>query len=244
MSEGSGRSPEARLAADAPRLSPLRELQLVEAYRKGGQVAHEALRELVGSYQRRIYSVCYRMVRNREDASDLTQDVLIKLIESLDSYNAQSKLSTWVIRVAMNACLSHLRRQKVRTTQSLDAPPRTSHDSEGRSSRFAGIRNISASHDLSASGSAGLTQAAGGRGELLPPQRVEQAQRLALVADALHDLDAETRAILVLRDVQDLDYQHLAEVLEIPLGTVKSRLFRAREALRLAIEARAGGENV
>jgi RNA polymerase sigma-70 factor (ECF subfamily) len=233
------------LAAHGSRLSPLRELQLVEAYRKGGQAAHDALRELVDSYQRRIYSVCYRMVRHRDDASDLTQDVLIKLIESLDSYNGQSKLSTWVIRVTMNACLSHLRRQKVRHTQSLDALSRSPTESGPRS---GGIRNISASRELSASSHPDPPGRGGNLGgqaeELLPHQRVEQAQRMAVVEAALLDLDPDTRAILVLRDVQDLDYQHLAEVLEIPLGTVKSRLFRAREALRTAIEARTGGEKL
>jgi RNA polymerase sigma-70 factor, ECF subfamily len=226
-------------------LSPLRELQLVEAYRQGGQAANDALRELVNSYQRRIYSVCYRMVRHRDDASDLTQDVLIKLIESLDTYNGQSKLSTWVIRVAMNACLSHLRRQKIRNTQSIDMSSRGPSTQDQASTRSGGIRNISASGELAMGGRSDPRRLGGaGGGELLPEQSVEQAQRLAMVADALHDLDPETRALLVLRDVQDLDYQHLADVLEIPLGTVKSRLFRAREALRIAIEARSRGEKL
>ena len=76
-----------------------------------------------------------------------------------------------------------------------------------------------------------------GQAEPTPPQGVEQAQLKTAVLRALDDLDPETRAILVLRDVQELDYQQLADVLEVPVGTVKSRLFRARAALRTAMEA-------
>src|SRR6185503_5576804 len=96
------------------KITPLRELQLVEAHRRGGAGAHEAINELVHAYQRRVFTICQRMVRNRDDAADLTQDVLLKMVESLGTYTGQSKLSTWVIRIAMNASLSHLRKQRVR----------------------------------------------------------------------------------------------------------------------------------
>lgn len=230
------------LSSSASRITPLRELQLVETYRKGGAASHDALRQLVESYQRRIYTVCYRMVRHRDDASDLTQDVLMKLIESLDSYNGQSKLSTWVIRVAMNACLSHLRRQKVRETKPLDTAGGAVGSHGGWRGGGADARNINAAHGLDESEQEShkgpRTRPARSGQELLPHEDVELSQRNAIVADALSELDPETRALLVLRDVQDLDYQQLAEVLEIPLGTVKSRLFRARDALRQAIEKR------
>jgi len=207
-------------------MTPLRELQLVELYRKGGPDAHRAICELVRGYQRRVYSICVRMVRNREDAGDLTQDVLLKLVENLNSYNGQSKLSTWVIRVTMNCCLSHLRKQKIREHKSLDAPVRRPPGTRMEPADVpVGMRGRSA-------GPAG--------GELLPAQGVEQTQLRSLVLQALESLDSDSRAILVLRDLQDLDYQQLAEALEIPIGTVKSRLFRARAALRQAIESRGG----
>ena len=76
--------------------------------------------------------------------------------------------------------------------------------------------------------------------EPLPAQRIEQEQARSAVAEALDSLDADMRSILVLRDLQDMDYQQLAEALDIPIGTVKSRLFRARAALREAIENRGG----
>ena len=219
---------EAHAETDASgRITPLRELQLLELHRAGGPGAQAALGELVRGYQRRIYSICLRMVRNRDDASELTQDALIKVIEGLPGYSGQSKLSTWVIRVTMNCCLSHLRKQKLRHHESLDSPARG--ESGATSSDPAGGH---------ASGALrmGFSGVSGGR-EPMPSRRIEQEQDRETLLTALEGLDDEMRAILVLRDLQDLDYQQLSDVLDVPIGTVKSRLFRARAALRHAIEA-------
>jgi RNA polymerase sigma-70 factor (ECF subfamily) len=202
-----------------PRITPLRELQLLETFRAGGTEAHKAVTELLQAYQRRIYSVCYRMVRKPEDAADLTQDVLLKLVENLSSYDGRSKLSTWIIRVAMNASLSHLRRQKTRDVRSLDA-------GAGR---------------LEIEGSPTETQTPTPPArEPSPLQGVQQQQQRTLVLRALDALDVDTRAILVLRDMHDMDYQQLAEALDVPIGTVKSRLFRARAAFREVFESLGG----
>jgi RNA polymerase sigma-70 factor (ECF subfamily) len=197
------------VASDAgARLTPLRELQLVEAFR-GGDV--EALRPLLEGYERRIYAVCYRMLRDPESAADLTQDTLIKVLEGLSSYDGRSQLSTWVIRVAMNCCLSHLRKERLRRHQPLISRP---------TEQAADVRTDPAAREQS-----GLT-------------RVEKEERHSAVFEALAVLEPDTRALLVLRDVQGLEYQQIAEVLDLPIGTVKSRLFRARQALRTALEHR------
>jgi len=215
---GRGRGGETPGDAGSPILTPLHELQLLEEYKAGGEHSQDALAELIRGYQRRVYSICFRMVNHRDDAAELTQDVLIKIIEGLSSYNGQSKLSTWVIRVAMNCCLSHLRKRKLRSHESLhqgfDAGRERGGQDKGR---------------LAGGGQ-------GSAGEHLPPQNVQLSQLRALVVEGLNRLDADSRAILVLRDVQELDYQQLADVLEVPIGTVKSRLFRARAALREVIE--------
>jgi RNA polymerase sigma-70 factor (ECF subfamily) len=195
------------------RLTPLRELQLIEAYQQGRP---EAIEELLGAYQRRVYGVSYRMVRNGEEAADLTQDALVRIMEGLHSYDGRAALSTWVIRVTMNCCLSHLRKQKLRRHGSLDEPSRGGE--EPWSAR------LEAEGELSASG------------------RVEQAEMRAALLRALRELDPDMRAILVLRDLQELEYQQIGEVLEIPIGTVKSRLFRARVALRQAARLELGGD--
>ncbi len=189
-------------------LTPFEELSLVEAHRGGSP---EALSELLKSYQHRIYTVCYRMVRSDHEARDLAQDAIVKVIEGLDSYDGRAKLSTWIIRVTMNSCLSNLRKQKVRRAGSLEAM--TGDDGPPPISSMT-----SRSEELSAAG------------------RVEQAEMKAVVARCLQSLDAPMRAVLVLRDVQDLGYQQIGEVMGVPVGTVKSRLFRARAALRSAIQ--------
>jgi RNA polymerase sigma-70 factor (ECF subfamily) len=189
-------------------LTPLRELQLVQAHRRGDA---DAMSELLRSYERRIYSVCYRMVRDEHDARDLAQDAMVKLLQGLDSYDGRAKLSTWVIRISLNCCLSHLRKQRLRRHGSIDRDwPQ---------------------------GAGGPVLAAGAGRELLPTGGVERTEMQNILSRALGSLDPQMRAVLVLRDMQDLEYSQIAGVLDIPVGTVKSRLFRARMALRTAVEA-------
>ena len=202
------RTDQGETAVDSGRLTPLRELQLVQAHRRGDA---QAISKLLRSYERRIYSVCYRMVRHEHDASDLTQDAMVKVLQGLDSYDGRAKLSTWVIRISLNCCLSHLRKQRLRRHGSIERDwPQ---------------------------GAGGPALAAGPSRELSPAGGVERTEMHSILSRALGGLDPQMRAVLVLRDMQDLEYAQIAEVLDIPVGTVKSRLFRARMALRTAVEA-------
>lgn len=144
------------------------------------------------------------MVNDPELARDLTQDAMVKIIEGLSSYNGSSQLSTWMIRIAMNVCLSRLRSDKLRRHASLEG--------EGPFPRLARGGEQTAADGVSLD---------------------EQRGRLL---DALNRIAPEHRSILVLRDVRGLEYEQVAEALDIPVGTVKSRLFRARTALREAME--------
>lgn len=206
-------------------LSPddARDLALIERIRAGGPADRAAWGEMVRLYQDRIFSVCMKMLRDREAAADLTQETFVRLIQGLETYDGRSKLSTWLIRVAMNACLSYLRAQKLRKHASLDAglPPSL-------------IRGMSVRASEGGSGSGGRAQGAGR--EQTPGQSVELHERRRRVAAALAGIEPDQRAILILRDVQGLEYEQIAVVLEIAGGTVKSRLFRARMALREALE--------
>ena len=189
-------------------MTPLRELQLVQAHRRGNA---EAIGELLGAYERRIYAVCFRMVRDEHDARDLAQDAMVKVLQGLDGYDGRSKLSTWIIRISMNSCLSHLRKQRLRRHGSIERDwPREA---------------------------AGAVGPGGAAGELPPARGVEHTEMQGILSRALGSLDPQMRAVLVLRDMQDLEYGQIAEVLNVPVGTVKSRLFRARVALRTAVEA-------
>lgn len=187
-------------------LETSREARLVARAKSGDRAA---LAELLKAYERRVYAVCARMVPEPADAADLTQDTLVKVMEALHTFDGRSSLSTWIIRIAMNCALSHLRRQKLRRHPSLD--------------------------DAAPMGVAGRREPDGASG-------VERSERARLLVEALGRLDAESRAILVLRDTQDLAYDQIATVLGVPLGTVKSRIFRARLALRTEMERLEGGE--
>lgn len=192
-------------------MTPIRELQLLEMHRNGDP---DAIGELLQSYQRRVYSICYRMLGHTEEAADLTQDTLVKVIEGLDSYNGRSKLSTWIIRIAMNCCLSHLRKQKIRKHRSLDDLGGYGDDRSGN----VNLGNLLEGEEPTAY------------------DHVEQHETQASLLAALNTLDPDSRSLLVLRDLNGLDYLQISEVLKVPVGTVKSRLFRARGALRAAAE--------
>lgn len=181
---------------------------LLHAWRHGDR---EAIATLLRGYQARVYAVCYRMLRSADEASDLTQESLVRILEGLHTYDGRSQLSTWIIRVTMNCCLSYLRKQRLRRHGSLDAPPQ--RRGPASSGSFRAISGPVAR-------------------ELEGPDRVEQTELREALQRALLRLDPGMRAMLVLRDMQDLDYQQIADVLGVPVGTVKSRLFRSRLALR------------
>lgn len=199
--------------AQNPLLSPERERQLVRAVQDGDR---GALGELLSAYQKRVYHVCLRMVSHREDAAELTQEALLRAVQHIDNYQRTSSFSTWLIRIAMNLSISHLRKRKVRNAASLDGAP------EGEDQAAALKTGIASER------------------EPKPEQSVQTREHVQLLEAALASLDPALRGVIVLRDLQEMDYKQIAEVLAVPVGTVKSRLFRGRLALRKAMEAPAG----
>lgn len=197
--------------AQKPPLSPERESQLMQMVLRGDR---GALGELLHAYHKRVYHVCLRMVSHAEDAAELTQEVMLKAVQHVDSFQGQSKFSTWLLRIAMNCSVSHLRRGKTRSSLSLE----DSYSSEQSSP----MKNMIASDR-----------------EPLPAQSVQLKEQIDQLTHALGTLDPASRSIIVLRDLQGADYQQVADVLGVPVGTVKSRLFRARLALRQAIDGTA-----
>lgn len=158
--------------------------------------------ELVRRYQRPIAAYVYRMVGNYESALDLTQEIFIKVYNSLRRYRAEFKFSTWIYKIAHNAAVDHLRRNSTRE-QSLVA------GSEGET------------FDLPIE-SARLT----------PEQESERRERRTEIESVIRALPANYRELIILRHSQDLSYEEIVEVTGLPLGTVKNRLFRAREMMR------------
>lgn len=158
--------------------------------------------ELVRRYQRPIASYVYRMVGDYDAALDLTQEVFIKVYNSLDRYRSEFKFSTWIYKIAHNAAIDHLRRYSVRG-QILSA------ESDGTRPEIA-IQSR----------------------RLSPEQESEREERRTEIESVVQTLPAAYRELIVLRHSHDLSYDEIAEVTGLPLGTVKNRLFRAREAMR------------
>lgn len=178
--------------------------------------------EFIARYQDRLFAVCFRLVHDRDMASDLTQDTFVKVIQNLDKYDGRSKLSTWLIRIAMNVSLSKLRSEKLRRHASLDAP--VGGGADGRGGIGRGMDGPSRGSQIAQNQ------------EHSGPMGVERDQERQTLLAALRLVDDEQRAILILRDGHGLEYEQIGEALGVAVGTVKSRLFRARLALREAIE--------
>lgn len=204
---------------DAPGAADAKELALLAAHRAGDQTA---LPELLTGYQDRLFGVCLRMMGDAEEARDLTQDAMVRIIQGLHQFDGRSKLSTWMIRVAMNVCLTSLRRRQMRKRRGIEPALGWIADAESGSGGSGGASRF-------------LDDARSG--ELTPGQRVEQAEERRRLYRALDQIEPEQKAMLILRDMHGMDYRHIADVLDIPEGTVKSRLFRARAALRDRFES-------
>src|SRR6266550_7217642 len=158
--------------------------------------------ELVRRYQRPISAYVYRMVGNYESALDLTQEIFIKVYGSLGRYRPEFKFSTWIYKIAHNSAVDHLRRNSTRE-QSLI------HGTEGDNFELP-VES----------------------GRLTPEQESERKERRVEIEAVVRTLPANYRELIILRHSQDLSYEEIVEVTGFPLGTVKNRLFRAREMMR------------
>jgi len=174
----------------------------------GGE--ESAWEELLGAHNRKIYNLCYRFTGRPVEAEDLTQEVFIKVFQTLTTYDAaQGAFSTWLNRVARNHLVDHYRRtHKDRLTSSIE-------DETG------GLEDKPSAEEH-------------------PIARVESRERHEILQAALNRLSPDMREAVVLRDFQDLDYDEIAEVLGVPEGTVKSRINRGRLELARVIKRMEG----
>jgi RNA polymerase sigma-70 factor (ECF subfamily) len=167
-----------------------------------------AWQEIVQQYHRRIYNICYRFSGSADDAADLSQEVFIKMYRTLSTYDTtRASFMTWVTTVTRNLLVDHFRKGKYdRVTDSLDATPGNQED---------GLTLAEQLEDKSAS----------------PETKLRSQETQKLVHEALKRLSPELREAVILRDLQDLDYKDIAKVLNVPEGTVKSRINRGRTEL-------------
>lgn len=194
---------------------PAAQLEVNEAQFIARLVARDesAFNELVVMYERRVFALVYRMLGRRDEAEDLSQEVFVQVFKAIDQFRGESKLSTWIYRIAVNLC-------KNRT-------------------KYLSRRHAGAQDDVDAMAERVPLSAAKGVsvGDVSrPDELVEGMQLEAVVKHAIGQLDPEFREALILRDVEDMSYEEIASVTGLPDGTVKSRIHRARGQLRALVE--------
>ena len=182
------------------------------AWAKQGHEA--AFRELVRRYERPLFSLLYRMVRDRALAEDLAQETFIKVLNGIKSYKPEFKFSSWIFKIANNAAIDHLRRKNL-DTLSLDGSPTAETPEQMRATSLQlGDRAAS------------------------PLQQVENRELGTAIEHAIARLRPEYRSCIMLRHVEGYSYEEIAETLDLPLGTVKTYIHRARNELRGYLEDR------
>lgn len=168
----------------------------------------DAFEQLLLEHQKNVYNLCYRMAGNPDDAMDLSQETFLRAWRCLDQYQFASAFSTWLYRLCSNICIDFLRRRRRQQTV-----PLTFEDADGEEQTYA------------------VPDA-----QPLPEEQVELKLTRETLAAAMAQLLPEHRAVLQLRVVNEMSYEQIADVLDIQIGTVKSRLSRARNQLKKILE--------
>lgn len=167
---------------------------------------------LVSRYQDRIYSTALNYVGNPDDAVDIAQETFVKAYSKIRSFSSTSSFYTWVYRIAINTAIDYLRKRKSRPADSLD------------DDRFAEVGFEPPSHDPGAD----------------PEKVLAQHEQRRALRSAISNLSDKLRSVIVLHDVEGLSQEEVAEILDVPVGTVKSRVSRARTELRYLLRKNLG----
>jgi RNA polymerase sigma-70 factor (ECF subfamily) len=166
----------------------------------------DAFGEIVKRWERKIFALCYGMLSREEDARDATQETFISAYRNLSNFRGEAKVSSWLHRIAVNQCLTKQRRSKSRHESYLE------DENEGNEMSFATPAHLS------------------------PSRTTEQNERLKLVRQAVGSLPEDLREVIIMKEFNDMTFQEISETLEIPLSTVKSRVYTALKQLRLKLE--------
>jgi RNA polymerase sigma-70 factor (ECF subfamily) len=185
--------------------APLTDQEVIEHARAGRE---SAFRELIGRYERPVFSLIYRLVRDREKAEDLSQDTFIKVLNALDRYDPSYKFSSWIFKIAHNTALDQLRRRQPETL-SLDGSPHARTAAEIEATTLTPASSIESPEEFTSSREVG-----------------EEIDR------AVDTLRAEYRTAIVLCHVEGRPYEEIAEIMGVPLGTVKTFIHRGRNELK------------
>ena len=166
----------------------------------------EAFGEIVKRWERKIFALCFGMLNREDEAKDAAQETFIAAFRNLKNFRGDAKVSSWLHRIAVNQCLTVKRRNKSRSESFID------DDESSNENFFVAPAKTS------------------------PSRTTEQNERLKYIRRAVSSLPPELRQVVVMKEFEDMTFQEIAEVLEIPLSTVKSRLYTALKQLRMKLE--------
>jgi RNA polymerase sigma factor (sigma-70 family) len=172
----------------------------IKAALKGDQVSYRAIMK---KYHDQVYNLLYRMVHDKDEVEDLTQEAFIKAFNSLKNFNEEFAFSTWLYKIATNNCIDYIRKRKLQTF-SIDKPL------ESKDGEY--------SFEIPDS-------------TYVPDKTLIEGQRSKILEDAVNSLPEKYRQVILMRHTEDKDYQEIADELKLPLGTVKAHIFRARDIL-------------
>ncbi|MBB4825241.1 RNA polymerase sigma-70 factor (ECF subfamily) [Sporosarcina luteola] len=165
---------------------------------------HEAFEEIVTMFQHRLYQVCYRMLGNRQEAEDIAQEAFVRAYVNIHTYDQKRKFSTWLFRIATNLCIDRIRKKKPDYYLDAEVP---------------GTEGLNMYSQIAATGD-------------LPEDEVEKMETQERIQYEIGRLPDKYRSVIILRYMEELPLQEISDILELPLGTVKTRVHRGREALR------------
>lgn len=165
---------------------------------------------LIKKYRSSVYNLVYRMIENRQEAEDIVQETFIKAFNALKTFNEEFAFSTWLFKIATNNCIDTLRKRKLQT-YSLDTPVQTK---DGEVSRDFADERYS------------------------PEQSTISSESTSIILDSVESLPKKYQLVINMRHKEDRSYEEISELLEIPIGTVKARIFRAREILKRKLKER------
>jgi RNA polymerase sigma-70 factor (ECF subfamily) len=191
--------------ATAKDLRTLGDREVVVLAKAGKQAAY---RELLSRYERPVFSLIYRMVRDRALAEDLAQETFIKVLNALDTYRPEYKFSSWIFKIANNAAIDQLRKREL-DTLSLDGAPGARTPDEVEATALQAVARTES-----------------------PLAELESRELGSEIEQAIGKLRPEYRTAILLRHVEGRAYEEIAEVMDLPLGTVKTYIHRARLELR------------
>ena len=169
----------------------------------------QAFEEIVRTYGDKVFSLIYRMLGNRQEAEDVAQDVFITVFKTIESFRGEAKFSTWLLRIAANHSKNRIKHLARRPTEGVDPED---------------VSQVRLSSDRPAPPVQAQIDA--------PDKLMEAAEMEAHVQRAIEALDEDQRLLVVLRDVEEMSYQEIGEITGLPEGTIKSRLHRARTAIK------------